>query len=167
MRRALLAAAVLAAAVLAAGGGGAGAAEDLAALREEVRKAEAAFAKSMADRDHAAFVSFLADEAVFYGREPLRGKAAVAAGWKPFFTEKAAPFSWAPDRVEVVASGTLAMSQGPVFDPGGRRVGTFNSTWRREKDGSWKIVLDNGCPPCPACPAASPAPRALAPSPQP
>ncbi|HET7746305.1 MAG TPA: nuclear transport factor 2 family protein, partial [Vicinamibacteria bacterium] len=99
--------------------------EDLAALREQVRKAEAAFAKTMADRDHAAFVSHLADEAVFYGREPLRGKEAVAAGWKPFFAEKTAPFSWAPDRVEVVASGTLAMSQGPVFDPSGKRVGTF------------------------------------------
>ena len=152
MRRDIVAAAILVATA------GAARAEDLAALREQVRAAEAAFAKTMADRDHAAFVSFLADEAVFYGREPLRGREAVAAGWKPFFAGKAAPFSWKPDRVEVVASGTLAMSQGPVFDPGGKRVGTFNSTWRREKDGSWKIVLDNGCPPCPPCAAPTSAP---------
>jgi len=50
--------------------------------------------------------------------------------------------------VEVLESGTLAMSSGPVRDPSGKRTGTFNSVWRRESDGKWKIVLDNGCPAC-------------------
>jgi len=49
---------------------------------------------------------------------------------------------------ELLDSGTLAMSSGPVYDPEGKRIGTFNSVWRREPDGSWKIVLDKGCPPC-------------------
>ena len=35
----------------------------------------------------------------------------------------------------MVDSGTLAFSTGPVFDPEGKRTGTFNSTWRLEKDG--------------------------------
>jgi imidazolonepropionase-like amidohydrolase/ketosteroid isomerase-like protein len=127
-----------------------------AALREEVRQAEAAFARTMADRDHAAFVSFLADETVFFGPDRvLRGKAQVADGWKRYFAGEKAPFSWAPERVEVVDSGTLAMSQGPVFDPAGKRVGTFNSVWRREGD-RWKIVLDNGCPPCDCGPTPRP-----------
>jgi hypothetical protein len=47
--------------------------------------------------------------------------------------------------VEVLDSGTLALTSGPVFDPAGKRIGTFNSVWRRETDGAWKIVLDNGC----------------------
>jgi ketosteroid isomerase-like protein len=114
----------------------------------QVRAAETAFAASMAARDHAAFTSFLADETIFVGRSVLRGKAAVAEGWKRFFAGEAAPFSWRPETVEVVDSGTLALSTGPVFDPQGQRIGTFNSTWRREPDGRWRIVLDNGCPPC-------------------
>jgi ketosteroid isomerase-like protein len=122
--------------------------EDVAALEEQVRAAETAFAKTMADRNHAAFVSFVAQEAVFWGQSALRGRQAVAAGWKPFFEGPQAPFAWAPERVAVIASGRLALSSGPVFDPTGKRVGTFTSTWRREKDGSWKIVLDSGCPPC-------------------
>lgn len=126
----------------------AAAGDDTAALEEQVRATETAFARTMADRDHAAFVSFVAEEAIFSGRSVLRGRQAVADGWKPFFEGPQAPFSWAPERVAVVASGTLALSTGPVFDPGGKRVGTFTSTWRREKDGSWKIVLDSGCPPC-------------------
>lgn len=122
---------------------------DIAALASEVRTAETAFARSMADRDHAAFVSFLADEAVFVGPKlTFRGRQDVADGWKRFFSEPRAPFSWEPERVEVVRSGTLALSSGPVRDPQGKRIGTFNSVWRREPGGAWKIVLDNGCPAC-------------------
>jgi ketosteroid isomerase-like protein len=117
---------------------------------QQVREAERAFAKTMADRDHTAFTSFLADEAIFLGpKEALRGKQAVAAGWKRFFDGKQAPFAWEPERVEVVSSGNLAISTGPVTDPAsGKRVGTFTTTWRREPDGKWRVVLDSGCPPC-------------------
>jgi len=123
----------------------------LAALEDEVRAAERAFAKTMADRDHAAFQSFVAEEAVFFGREARRGRAAVAAAWKPYFDGPKAPFSWEPEHVAVLASGTLALSSGPVYDPDGKRAGTFNSTWRKEADGRWRVVFDKGCPPC-SCP---------------
>ena len=117
---------------------------------QQVREAERAFAKTMADRDHAAFTSFLAEEAIFLGpKEALRGKQAVAAGWKRFFEGPKAPFAWDPERVEVVQSGNLAISTGPVTDPAsGKRVGTFTTTWRRDADGKWRVVLDSGCPPC-------------------
>jgi glutathione peroxidase len=132
-----------------------------AELKEQLRQTEVAFAKTMADRDHAAFVSFLADEAVFLGRTALRGKAAVAEGWRRFYDGKDAPFSWEPDSVEVLDSGTLGLSSGPVRDQRGQRVSSFNSTWRRENDGSWKIVFDKGCPPCEcaALPAPAPSPN--------
>jgi ketosteroid isomerase-like protein len=116
---------------------------------EQVRRAEIAFAKTMADRDVAAFTAFLSDEAVFVSpRAVLRGPKAVAAGWKRFFEGADAPFSWEPDQVQVIDSGALALSSGPVRDLSGKRVGTFNSIWRREPDGKWKVLFDNGCPPC-------------------
>ncbi len=124
-------------------------APDVAAAR--VRAREAAFAKTMADRDLAAFATFVAKDAVFLGRTALRGRPAVVEGWKGLFEGPKAPFSWQPDRVEVIDSGTLAVSSGPVFDPQGQRVGTFNSTWRLDDDGEWRVVLDAGCPPC-TCP---------------
>ena len=146
--RARIAAAVLAAglAVVAAS-----AAESNADLQAQVRDTERAFAKTMADRDHAAFTSFLAEEAIFFGPgRVLRGLPAVSDGWKRFYEGPQAPFSWEPEQVEVLASGTIALSSGPVYDPDKKRIGTFNSVWRREKGGKWKIVLDKGCPPCEA-----------------
>ena len=75
---------------------------DVAALAEEVRAAETAFAKSMADRDAAAFASFLADDAIFVnGTKPTRGKAAIAADWSRFFVGPA-PFTWRPETVVVL-----------------------------------------------------------------
>ena len=129
----------------------------LAVLQQQVREAERAFAKTMADRDHAKFASMLADEAVvFAGLTPQRGKALVAAAWKPLYEGPSAPFSWEPEAVEVLESGTLAISSGPVRDPSGKRVGTYNSIWRLEAPGVWKIVFDKGCPQAPPCDCARP-----------
>lgn len=120
-----------------------------AELQEQVRQAEIGFARSMADRDHKAFVAFLAADAVFMaGPRALRGAQAVAAGWKRLFEGEAAPFSWTPETVVVLDSGSLALSTGPIRDPAGKRIGTYNSIWRREENGRWKVVLDNGCPAC-------------------
>ena len=123
-----------------------------AELAAQLRAAEKAFARTMADRDHEAFVSFVADEAVFFGRHgELRGRDAVAAAWKPLFEGAAAPFSWQPEVATVLDSGGLGLTSGPVLAPDGRRIGTFTSVWRREADASWKIVFDRGCPDC-ECP---------------
>lgn len=118
--------------------------ETVAELTAQVRDAENAFAKTMADRDLHAFEFFLADDAIFFGREALRGKAAVVAAWKGFYEGDRAPFSWRAETVEVLDTGRLALSSGPVFDPQGKQTATFNSIWRREPDGRWKVVFDKG-----------------------
>jgi ketosteroid isomerase-like protein len=119
----------------------------------QVRDAERAFAKTMADRDHDAFRRFLSEEAIFFGPEgAIRGAAAVAEAWKPFFAGPRAPFSWEPEIVEVLDSGKLALSSGPVRAPDGRTVATFNSIWRLEPDSSWRVVFDKGCDAVPTGP---------------
>ena len=121
--------------------------DDLERLRRQVSDAERSFARSMAERDHDAFVRHLSEQAVFYGGAGvMRGKAAVAMGWKPFFDGPKAPFSWEPDQVEVLADGTLAHSSGPVRDAGGKPIARFNSVWRQEAPGVWRIVFDKGAP---------------------
>lgn len=121
------------------------AAADIPALEKELRTVETAFAQTMGDRDHDAFRTFLADDVVFTDESHrLDGPEAVAAAWAPFFENEAAPFSWSPELVVVVAGGELGLTSGPVFNAAGERVATFNSVWRREAAG-WRIVLDRGC----------------------
>lgn len=116
--------------------------------RAEVFAAERAFARTMADRDLAAFASFVADEAVFVGGGTvLRGRRQVVEAWSRFFAGARPPFAWEPDLVEVLESGTLALSSGPVRDPSGKLVARFNSVWRLEADGRWRVVFDKGGPP--------------------
>lgn len=111
----------------------------------QVTAHEKAFAKTMVDLDHAAFLRFVADDAVFLnGGKPLRGKAAIAAHWQPFFSGASAPFTWQPDLVEVAGSGNLAQSAGPVRAPDGKVVSRFYSTWRLEPGGQWRVVFDDG-----------------------
>lgn len=118
-------------------------------LARDVAARERAFAKTMADRDPAAFATFVSEEAVFFsGPTPLRGRNAVSAGWQRFFTAKEAPFSWEPDAVEVLNSGTLALSTGPVRDPSGKVFARFNSIWRLEPPGVWRVVFDRGSDVC-------------------
>jgi len=124
--------------------GAANAQPDLEALQRQVADTERAFARSMAERDHAAFTQHLSEQAVFFGAKVLNGKAAVAAGWQRFFVAKEAPFSWEPDQVVVTADGLLAHSTGPVRDPAGKPIARFNSVWRLEAPGTWRIVFDRG-----------------------
>lgn len=124
----------------------------LTQLQRQVEDTERAFAKTMADRDYSAFTSFLSDEAVFFsGPTPRRGKSQVARTWKPYYEKPEAPFSWAPEKVAVLDSGTLALSTGTVHDPKGRAIGTFMSIWRLETPGKWRIIFDKGCNACEAC----------------
>jgi ketosteroid isomerase-like protein len=120
-----------------------------AVLTRQVFAAESSFAATMANRDSTAFATFIAPDAIFFGETSvLRGKRAVVVGWRELFAGPAAPFSWKPTHVEVLAAGTLAHSSGPVHDAKGRQIGNFNSIWRREPNGSWLVVFDKGCPVC-------------------
>jgi uncharacterized protein (TIGR02246 family) len=125
------------------------AAADPAAWTAQVTAAENAFARSMAERDHVAFSALLSEQAVFFGGQGQvhRGKAAVAEAWRRFFDGPQAPFTWSPDRVEVLADGTLALSTGPVRDPQGQVIARFNSIWRQEAPGVWRVIFDKGQPP--------------------
>lgn len=130
-------------------------APEMDSLARQVAGAERAFARSMAERDHTAFTSFLSEQARFFGGgRVLRGKAEVAAGWKRYFDGPQAPFAWEPDLVEVLPDGTLALSTGLVKDPSGKPIARFNSIWRQEAPGVWRVIFDKGQPlePAPQAP---------------
>jgi len=114
-------------------------------LHTTVEETERAFADTMAQRDFEKFRTFISEEAVFFsGTTPLRGRQQIADAWEGFFKEPLAPFSWEPEHVEVLESGTLAWSTGPVYDADGKKVATFNSVWQLDASNQWRIIFDKG-----------------------
>ena len=122
---------------------------DVATLQQQVFAAERAFAKTMADRDFEGFKSFLSDEVVFISGNTQRGKQNVANQWQRHYEKPTAPFSWEPKTVEVLNSGNIALSTGPVKrSSDGKVVNYYTSVWRQESPSIWKIVLDKGNKAC-------------------
>jgi ketosteroid isomerase-like protein len=118
--------------------------------QSHVWAAEKAFANTMRERNLITFGQFISPEAIFFSSTTvLRGSAEVIAGWAPYFAANQAPFSWEPDQVEVLESGTLALSTGPVIDASGKVIARFNSVWRLEDDNHWRVVFDKGGPASP------------------
>lgn len=117
----------------------------------EVRCAEINFSKSAELRDQDQFIAAIDADARFVAASVLHGPEEIARAWAPFFEEGGPSIKWRPRFVEVLESGDLALSRGPYrietsADDGSRTVawGTFNSVWRRNEQGQWRVVFDAG-----------------------
>lgn len=109
-------------------------------------ESERAFAKMSVEKStREAFLAFLADESLLFAPGPVPGKMFYRR--QPDRPQK---LSWAPDFADVAASGDLGYTSGPweirpekMTDPP-TAYGHFNSIWRVQKDGSWKLEVDLG-----------------------
>lgn len=108
--------------------------------------AERAFASSAATEGlRAAFLEYLAETSIVFAPGPTDGR-------KRYEAIKPGPalLSWEPVHAEVSAAGDLGYTTGPWEfrrngaggDPDAR--GDYVSVWRRQDDGSWRVVLDVG-----------------------
>jgi len=123
----------------------------LADVENDVRCREVAFSQSVEMQDMAAFRSLIDADARFVGASVQRGVTDIAAAWSVFFSENSPKMKWRPQFVEVLDDGTLALSRGPyrmtVRGEDGalsEHWGTFNSVWRKQDGGQWKVVFDAG-----------------------
>ena len=120
-------------------------------VADEVRCREIAFSQAVETQDLGAFREFIDADARFVGAKVSRGVDEVAAAWTVFFKEDGPTIKWRPQIIEVLADGKLALSRGPYRAlstfPNGDVVeqwGTFNSIWRLNDDGEWRVVFDAG-----------------------
>jgi len=128
-------------------------APDLQAAGQQIVKADADFAKSVADRNRERFLSFVADATTFNGGTPaeLHGRDAVMKDWEDFFNADGPTLTWVPTKGEVLGAGDLGYTTGrSVFRRKGEdgkiveRRGQYLTVWRKQPDGSWKVVFDTG-----------------------
>jgi len=120
-------------------------------LAGDVRCREISFSKSVETQDAKLFRSFIDEDARFVGGAVNRGPDDIAAAWSVFFSDAGLTLKWRPQIVEVLENGMLALSRGPyrmiTRDEAGNESehwGTFNSVWRLNADGQWRVVFDAG-----------------------
>ena len=112
---------------------------------------EARFAKDVLEKGGAGFASWFADDGVALGNgaAPLIGKVAIAksANW----LAKDYQLTWTPTDALMGPSGDMGYTwghfEGKSKDAHGNPVltgGRYMTVWRRQPDGSWKVVLDAG-----------------------
>lgn len=95
-----------------------------------------------------AFIEFFADESVSFRPDP--GPARERMRKQPPPKPGSPAFTWEPRTGDVAASGDLGWLTGPVRFPqadGSIRHGCYFSVWKKQADGSFKVILDEGTNP--------------------
>ncbi len=118
------------------------AAADLHAM-EETDRAFAHLSRQQGMK--AAFLAYMAPDAVLFRPGPVSGPAYIGARPNP-----AIELIWAPVHGAVARSGDLGYTTGPyeVRDADATHkvedTGWYVTLWRKQSDGSWKLIADQG-----------------------
>jgi ketosteroid isomerase-like protein len=114
--------------------------------RRALVEMEHAFAKAAATKGtRDAFLEFLADDGIVFQPGPVNGKKF----WGERQPRKGL-LSWEPIFADVSRAGDLGYTTGPwEFRPNGPddqpvAFGQYFTIWKKQRDGSWKAVLDRG-----------------------
>ena len=119
---------------------------------ETLKQLEREFMKASAEKGSAGYMSYYAENAVEVpnGHDVIVGKAEIAKTMG-FLDDKNNHLEWAPIGADISASGDLGYTYGRyefhATHKDGKPVaeyGKYTSIWKRQKDGSWKVVLDMG-----------------------
>ena len=115
-----------------------------------VRAADEQWSQVAGAKDLEKTVGFYADNGILQppGSPALAGKEAVRAFWAAALQDPAYQLSWKTVDVGVARSGDLAYTRGSydfTYTAGGKAVrehGKDLVVWKKQADGSWKVVVD-------------------------
>jgi ketosteroid isomerase-like protein len=122
------------------------------ATTDTLRQLEADFMKAAAEKGAEGYMSYYADDAVEVpnGTDAIHGKANIAKTMG-FLNDKNNQLMWTPVDAGISMSGDLGYTSGTYEfrskDKDGKPTvsyGKYTSIWKKQPDGSWKVVLDMG-----------------------
>jgi ketosteroid isomerase-like protein len=120
---------------------------DSASSLFSLREAERSFSKmAAAQGQKAAFVEFLSEDAVIFREDVIPN----AKHWWQGRAPRPFLLKWEPEFMDIAASGDFGISLGPwelqeyrPYTPV-RATGYFLSVWKKQTDGTWRVILDAG-----------------------
>jgi ketosteroid isomerase-like protein len=119
---------------------------------DTLRQLEAEFMKAAAERGSQGYLSYYAEDSVELpnGGPIIQGRSNIGKGMG-FLDQKDNHLTWTPVGADISASGDLGYTYGTFEfrskDKDGKPTvdrGKYTSIWKKQKDGSWKVVLDMG-----------------------
>ena len=119
---------------------------------DTLRQLEADFMKAAAEKGSQGYMSYYAEDAAELpnGADMLQGKETIAKTMG-FLDDKNNHLTWTPVHADMAASGDLGYTYGTYefhfIDKDGKPVtenGKYASVWKKQSDGSWKVVMDMG-----------------------
>jgi len=125
---------------------------ETAAGRAALLDADRAFNRATAERRVDGWVEFFAEDgAIIRPAGTITGKAAIREEMTKAFADTSFSLSWEPQSADIGAAGdlgyTVGRSEAGFRDAKGRpvlRTGRYLTVWKKQADGSWKVVQDIG-----------------------
>jgi uncharacterized protein (TIGR02246 family) len=121
------------------------------AAQREIRAADQEWARLYAARDLDGSVAVVTTDGAVLAPNAQRasGHEAIRELFRADFALPDMTISWAPTDIRVARSGDLGYSTGAYKmsfkDPKGSTVsdsGKYSTVWQKQRDGSWKVLLD-------------------------
>jgi len=132
---------------------------DTDALQEQLLEADRQFELLTSQRGAVGWAySFAEDGVMIQGSTRIQGRAAIQEAMKPLLEDPQRGLTWTPETAWASQSGDLGVTTGSFRsfrrnEQGEEETvatGAYITVWRRQEDGSWKVVLDGGSPDPPA-----------------
>lgn len=123
----------------------------MSSAEKGVRAADADWMKVFSAKDVDKSVAFCAEDgAVLASNAPIaQGRQAISQLFTGFFSLKNLKISWHADKASVARSGELGYTSGAYqmtfTDQNGKDKadkGKYVTVWKKQSDGSWKVMLD-------------------------
>lgn len=133
-------------------------------LEQTLRDVDAQWAATAATKDLEKTVSFYSGDAIVMppNAPAETSKEAIRKGWKDVL-DTVNNISWKTTRVEIAASGDLAVLTGTydvTMKDGTKDHGKYCEVWEKQPDGKWKCGTDMFSSDLPTAAVTSPAPGA-------
>jgi len=124
--------------------------KELPQAQSELVETERAFAKLAGERGiRESFIAYFAEDGIGFAPHPHRVKETLSKSPAPT-APPSIVLNWAPVYGDISQAGDLGWNSGPtvVEDTSSAkkptRHGMFFSVWKKQSDGSWKVIVDLG-----------------------
>ena len=120
---------------------------------EILLKLDREFDKATAEKGAEGWVAYFASNGSMLSDTamPITGIQKIRKAMEPAFSDSTFSLRWEPIKAEIMIPGILGYTAGKWIKLWKNKqgkfmkaAGTYSSIWKKQPDGSWKIILDTG-----------------------